>query len=98
MRHRDRQLLTTIAAVVAVVACIYLFREMKQAKDDVDGLKMVQSKMMHMLAPPPQPQPQPRPYGMPMPPPPPPPSNTETATAPIASETETETDEIVQEK
>ena len=96
--HMDRQLLTTIAAVVAVVACIYLFREMKQAKDDVDGLKMVQSKMMHMLAPPPQPQPQPRPYGMPMPPPPPPPSNTETATAPIASETETETDEIVQEK
>lgn len=100
MMHMDRQLLTTIAAVVAVVACIYLFREMKQAKDDVDGLKMVQSKMMHMLAPPPQPQPQPqpRPYGMPMPPPPPPPSNTETATAPIASETETETDEIVQEK
>lgn len=96
MMHMDRQLLTTIAAVVAVVACIYLFREMKQAKDDVDGLKMVQSKMMHMLAPPPQP----RPYGMPVPPPPPPPppSNTETATAPIASETETETDEIVQEK
>jgi len=63
----DRQLLTTIAAIVAIAACVYLFREMKQAKEDVDGLKMVQTKMMHMLTPPPQP----RPYGMPVPPPPP---------------------------
>lgn len=64
----DRQLLTTIAAIVCIAACIYLFREMKQAKEEVDGLKMVQTKMMHMLTPPP---PQPRPFGMPVPPPPP---------------------------
>lgn len=85
----DRQLLTTIAAIVAVAACIYLLREMKKAKDDVDGLKMVQTKMMHMLTPPPPP---PRPYGMPMPPPPPPPPTTPTTT------TAPETDDIAEEK
>jgi hypothetical protein len=93
MIQMDRQLLTTIAAIVAVAACVYLFREMKQAKDDVDGLKMVQTKMMHMLTPPPQ---QPRPFGMPVPPPPP-----QTA-APTqkdeAIETAPETDEIAEEK
>ena len=93
MIHMDRQLLTTIAAVVAIAACIYLLREMKQAKEDVDGLKMVQTKMMHMLTPPPPPPP--RPYGMPMPPPPPPPPTAPTASAP---ETDEKTDEIAEEK
>jgi len=97
MIHMDRQLLTTIAAIVAVAACVYLFREMKQAKEDVDGLKMVQTKMMHMLTPPPQ---QPRPFGMPVPPPPPPPTQTAAAqTQKDASiETAPETDEIAEEK
>lgn len=81
----DRQLLTMIAAVVCIAACIYLFKEMKQAKEDVDGLKMVQTKMMHMLTPPP---PQPRPFGMPVPPPPPPPMQKEPVVEMDASETE----------
>lgn len=90
MIQMDRQLLTMIAAIVCVAACVYLFKEMKQAKEDVDGLKMVQTKMMqHMMTPPPQP----RPYGMPTPPPPPPPQTKE-----AVIETESEADEIVEEK
>jgi hypothetical protein len=66
---------------------------MKQAKDDVDGLKMVQSKMMHMLTPPPQP----RPYGMPVPPPPPQ-QKQDTVTEDVASEIDEKAGEIVEEK
>jgi len=90
----DRQLLTMIAAIVCVAACIYLFKEMKQAKDDVDGLKMVQTKMMHMLTPPPQP----RPFGMPMPPPPPPSPKERQSTSESAPKIEESVDEIVEEK
>jgi hypothetical protein len=93
MMQMDRQLLTTIAAIVAIAACVYLFREMKQAKEDVDGLKMVQTKMMHMLTPPPQP----RPFGMPVPPPPPPPQTAPTQKD-ASIETAPETDEIAEEK
>lgn len=94
MIHMDRQLLTTIAAIVAVAACVYLFREMKQAKEDVDGLKMVQTKMMHMLTPPPQP----RPFGMPVPPPPPPTQTAAPTQKDASIETAPETDEIAEEK
>ena len=91
----DRQLLTMIAAAVCVAACIYLFKEMKQAKEDVDGLKMVQTKMMHMLTPPPQP----RPFGMPTSPPPPPPMPTQKqSTMESAPEIDESVDDIAEEK
>jgi hypothetical protein len=97
MIQMDRQLLTMIAAIVCVAACIYLFKEMKQAKDDVDGLKMVQTKMMHMLTPPPQP----RPFGMPTSPPPPPPPampKQKHSTVDSAPEIDESVDDIAEEK
>lgn len=92
MIQMDKQLLTMIAAIVCVAACVYLFKEMKQAKEDVDGLKMVQTKMMqHMMTPPPQP----RPYGMPVAPP----STQQPPKEAVVTETTaSEPEEIVEEK
>jgi outer membrane biosynthesis protein TonB len=58
----NREILTSVAVVVCLAVCIYMFRELNRAKEDVDQLKNVSTRLMHMS------MPQPRP-----PPPPPPP-------------------------
>ena len=54
----DRQTLTLIAVVVCIVGLIVMFRELKTAKEDVEGLKGFSMNVMkHMQSPPPPPPP-----------------------------------------
>tara|TARA_B100000767_G_scaffold199336_1_gene186285 strand:- start:1679 stop:1912 length:234 start_codon:yes stop_codon:yes gene_type:complete len=46
----DREVLTTIAAVVCIAAVIFLFREMKKYKEDVDELKTFSSHVARHLS------------------------------------------------
>jgi hypothetical protein len=64
----NREILTSVAVIVCLAICIYMFKELNRAKDDVDQLKNVSTRLMHMA------MPQPRP------PPPPPVSSLETTT------------------
>ena len=45
----DRETLTLVATVVAIVGVIFLFREMNRAKQDVESLKSFSSHVMHRL-------------------------------------------------
>ena len=45
----DRETLTLVATVIAVVGVIFLFRELNKAKQDVESLKGFSSHVMHHL-------------------------------------------------
>ena len=45
----DRETLTLVATVVAIVGVIFLFREMNRAKQEVESLKSFSSHVMHRL-------------------------------------------------
>jgi hypothetical protein len=49
MISMDRETLTLVATVVAIVGVIFLFREMNRAKQDVESLKSFSSHVMHRL-------------------------------------------------
>jgi len=59
----SREILTSVAVIVCLAVCIYMFRELNRAKEDVDQLKNVSTRLMHMSMPQPRPPPPP-----PMPP------------------------------
>ena len=66
MISMDRETLTLVATVVAIVGVIFLFREMNRAKQDVESLKSFSSHVMHRLNTPiriiePEPEPEPEP-------------------------------------
>lgn len=46
----DREVLTTIAAVACIAAVIFLFREMKKHKEDVEELKTFSSHVARHLS------------------------------------------------
>ena len=45
----DRDTLTLVATVVAIVGVIFLFREMNRAKQEVESLKSFSTHVMHRL-------------------------------------------------
>ncbi|QIG59522.1 hypothetical protein [Dishui Lake phycodnavirus 2] len=47
----DRQTLTLIAVVVCVIGLIVMFRELKTAKEDVEGLKGFSMNVMKRMQP-----------------------------------------------
>jgi hypothetical protein len=53
----NREILTSVAVVVCLAVCIYMFRELNRAKEDVDQLKNVSTRLMHMSMPQPRPPP-----------------------------------------
>ena len=60
----DRETITLVATIVAVVGVIFLFREMNKAKQEVEGLKNFSAHVMHRLNTPiriiePEPEPEP---------------------------------------
>ena len=58
----DRETLTLVATVIAIIGVIFLFREMNKAKADVENLKNFSSHLIQRLsAPEPEPEPQPVP-------------------------------------
>lgn len=58
----DRETLTLVATIVAILGVIFLFREMNKAKQDVENLKNFSAHLVHRLsAPEPRPEPQPEP-------------------------------------
>lgn len=63
----NREILTGVAVIVCLAVCIYMFRELNKAKEDVDQLKNVSTRLMHMAMP--QPRPPPPPPAMPRAPP-----------------------------
>tara|TARA_B100000073_G_C23560065_1_gene503733 strand:+ start:512 stop:742 length:231 start_codon:yes stop_codon:yes gene_type:complete len=46
----DREFLTSAAAIVCIAAVIFLFREMKRQKEDVDELKTFSSHVARHLS------------------------------------------------
>jgi hypothetical protein len=67
MISMDRQTLTLIAVIVCLIGIVVMFRELKTAKEDVEGLKGFSMNVMKRMQPVPVPQPV-------SPPPPPPPA------------------------
>ncbi len=51
----DRQTLTLIAVIVCIIGLIVMFKELKTAKDDVEGLKGFSMNVMKRMQPPPPP-------------------------------------------
>ena len=49
----DREMLTAVAVIVCLGVCVYLFKELNSAKDDVNSLKNVSLQMMDALSRPP---------------------------------------------
>jgi len=45
----DRETLTLVATVIAVIGVVFLFREMNKAKQDVENLKGFSSHVMQRL-------------------------------------------------
>lgn len=45
----DRETLTLVATIVAIVGVIFLFREMNKAKADVENLKNFSAHLIHRL-------------------------------------------------
>jgi hypothetical protein len=45
----DKQTLFMVATIVALAATVYLFKEMKKTKEDLDSLKGVSSKVVRHL-------------------------------------------------
>jgi len=67
MISMDRQTLTLIAVIVCLIGIVVMFRELKTAKEDVEGLKGFSMNVMKRMQPVAVPQPV-------SPPPPPPPA------------------------
>jgi hypothetical protein len=63
----NREILTSVAVVVCLALCVYMFKELNRAKDDVDQLKNVSTRLMHMTMPQPRPPPPPPPAPVPEP-------------------------------
>lgn len=61
MISMDRQTLTLIAVIVCMIGIVVMFKELRTAKEDVEGLKGFSMNVMKRL------QPQPQPVPMPMP-------------------------------
>ena len=53
----DRQTLTLIAVIVCMIGIVVMFRELKTAKEDVEGLKGFSMNVMKRLQPQPMPMP-----------------------------------------
>jgi hypothetical protein len=49
MISMDRETLTLVATVIAVIGVVFLFREMNKAKQDVENLKGFSSHVMQRL-------------------------------------------------
>lgn len=58
----DRETLTLVATIVAIVGVIFLFREMNKAKTDVENLKNFSAHLIQRLS-----APEPRPVPVPVP-------------------------------
>ena len=54
----DRETLTLVATIVAILGVIFLFREMNKAKQDVENLKNFSAHLVHRLSVP-EPRPEP---------------------------------------
>jgi len=50
----NRDVMTTVAVIAALAMCIYLFRELTKAKEDVESLKGVSTKLMQVVSEPPK--------------------------------------------
>jgi hypothetical protein len=57
MISMDRQTLTLIAVIVCLIGIVVMFRELKTAKEDVEGLKGFSVNVMKRMQPVPVPQP-----------------------------------------
>jgi hypothetical protein len=57
MISMDRQTLTLIAVIVCLIGIVVMFRELKTAKEDVEGLKGFSMNVMKRMQPVPVPQP-----------------------------------------
>ena len=64
----DRQTLTLIAVIVCMIGIVVMFKELKTAKEDVEGLKGFSMNVMKRLQPQPMPMPMPVRVAPPMPP------------------------------
>lgn len=63
----DRQTLTLIAVIVCMVGLILMFKELRTAKEDVEGLKGFSMNVMKFMQPPPPRAPVPAPTPAPTP-------------------------------
>ena len=68
MISMDRQTLTLIAVIVCMIGIVVMFKELKTAKEDVEGLKGFSMNVMKRLQPQPMPMPMPVRVAPPMPP------------------------------
>ena len=59
MISMDRQTLTLIAVIVCMIGIVVMFKELKTAKEDVEGLKGFSMNVMKRLQPQPVPMPMP---------------------------------------
>jgi len=59
MISMDRQTLTLVAVIVCMVGLVLMFRELKTAKEDVEGLKGFSMNVMKRMNAPPPPTPPP---------------------------------------
>jgi len=57
MISMDRQTLTLIAVIVCMIGIVVMFKELKTAKEDVEGLKGFSMNVMKRLQPQPMPMP-----------------------------------------
>ena len=64
----DRQTLTLIAVIVCMIGIVVMFKELKTAKEDVEGLKGFSMNVMKRLQPQPMPMPMPVRVAPPTPP------------------------------
>lgn len=63
----DRQTLTLIAVIICMVGLILMFKELRTAKEDVEGLKGFSMNVMKFMQPPPPRAPVPVPAPTPAP-------------------------------
>lgn len=68
MISMDRQTLTLIAVIVCMIGIVVMFKELKTAKEDVEGLKGFSMNVMKRLQPQPVPMPMPVRVAPPTPP------------------------------
>jgi hypothetical protein len=60
----DRQTLTLLAVIVCMAGLVVMFRELKSAKEDVEGLKGFSMNVMKHMQPAPAPEPAPAPVAV----------------------------------
>jgi|TARA_R110002096_G_scaffold7497_1_gene32486 hypothetical protein len=51
----NKDTLFIVAAIVFALGLIYMFKELKQAKEDIEGFKGFSAQVVRHLAPPPEP-------------------------------------------